>query len=57
MLVPPIEKTEERIDLDKLLLQFGEGGCGAVFMPEQEEPVRGKVAHKVIKLGTDTNWS
>ena len=38
----------------KLLQQIGEGGCGTVFMAEQEEPVRRRVALKVIKLGMDT---
>src|SRR5205085_5696741 len=34
--------------------KIGEGGCGAVYMAEQEEPVRRRVALKVIKLGMDT---
>src|SRR5207253_7561839 len=34
--------------------QIGEGGCGVVYMAEQEEPVRRRVALKVIKLGMDT---
>ena len=38
----------------KLLQQIGEGGFGVVFMAEQQEPVRRKVALKVIKLGMDT---
>ena len=38
----------------KLLQQIGEGGCGIVYMAEQEEPVRRRVALKVIKLGMDT---
>ena len=38
----------------KLLQQIGEGGMGAVFMAEQEKPVRRKVALKVIKPGMDT---
>ena len=38
----------------KLLQKIGEGGCGAVFMAEQESPVRRRVALKVIKLGMDT---
>src|SRR5262249_9498385 len=38
----------------KLLQQIGEGGMGVVYMAEQEEPVRRKVALKVIKLGMDT---
>jgi eukaryotic-like serine/threonine-protein kinase len=43
-----------RVGHYKLLQQIGEGGCGAVFMAEQEQPVRRKVALKVIKLGMDT---
>jgi serine/threonine protein kinase len=38
----------------KLLQQIGEGGCGVVYMAEQEEPIRRRVAFKVIKLGMDT---
>ncbi len=38
----------------KLLQKIGEGGMGAVFMAEQEKPVRRKVALKVIKPGMDT---
>jgi len=38
----------------KLLQKIGEGGCGMVYMAEQEEPVRRKIALKVIKLGMDT---
>jgi len=51
---PPIEQIGERIGRYKLLQQIGEGGCGVVYMAEQEEPVRRKVALKVIKLGMDT---
>ena len=43
-----------RIGRFKLLQELGEGGCGAVFMAEQEEPLRRRVAIKVIKLGMDT---
>jgi serine/threonine protein kinase/Flp pilus assembly protein TadD len=38
----------------KLLEQIGEGGMGVVYMAEQQEPVRRRVALKVIKLGMDT---
>jgi eukaryotic-like serine/threonine-protein kinase len=38
----------------KLLQKIGEGGCGIVYMAEQEEPVRRRVALKIIKLGMDT---
>ena len=38
----------------KLLQQIGEGGMGVVYMAEQAEPVRRRVALKIIKLGMDT---
>jgi eukaryotic-like serine/threonine-protein kinase len=44
----------KRIGRYKLLQKIGEGGGGVVFMAEQEEPVRRRVALKVIKLGMDT---
>src|SRR6266704_4130021 len=52
--LPAIEKPGDRIGRYKLLQQIGEGGCGIVYMAEQEEPIRRKVALKVIKLGMDT---
>jgi tetratricopeptide (TPR) repeat protein len=48
------ETVGEKIGRYKLLEQIGEGGFGVVFMAEQEEPVRRRVALKVIKLGMDT---
>src|SRR6516225_4737913 len=48
------EKAGDRIGRYKLLQQIGEGGCGVVYMAEQEEPVRRRVALKVIRLGMDT---
>ena len=48
------EKPGDKIGRYKLLQQIGEGGCGVVYMSEQEEPVRRRVALKVIKLGMDT---
>jgi eukaryotic-like serine/threonine-protein kinase len=50
----PAENPGDRIGRYKLLQQIGEGGCGVVYMAEQEEPVRRRVALKVIKLGMDT---
>jgi serine/threonine protein kinase/WD40 repeat protein len=50
----PSQKPGDRIGRYKLLQQIGEGGCGVVYMAEQEEPVRRRVALKVIKLGMDT---
>ncbi|HEV2694024.1 MAG TPA: serine/threonine-protein kinase [Verrucomicrobiae bacterium] len=38
----------------KLLKTLGEGGCGVVYLAEQAEPVRRRVALKIIKLGMDT---
>jgi serine/threonine protein kinase len=38
----------------KLLEQIGEGGFGVVFMAEKQEPIRRKVALKVLKPGMDT---
>src|SRR6266446_4035223 len=48
------EHAGDRIGRYKLLQQIGEGGCGVVYMAEQEEPVRRRVALKVIRLGMDT---
>src|SRR5437016_1808587 len=48
------EKPGDRIGHYKLLQQIGEGGCGVVYMAEQEAPVRRRVALKIIKLGMDT---
>ena len=48
------EMAGMRIGRYRLLRQLGEGGCGAVYLAEQEEPVRRRVAFKVIKLGMDT---
>jgi eukaryotic-like serine/threonine-protein kinase len=48
------EEPIEKIDRYKILQKLGEGGCGVVYMAEQTEPVRRKVAVKVIKLGMDT---
>jgi WD40 repeat protein/serine/threonine protein kinase len=48
------EKAGDRIGRYKLLQQIGEGGMGIVYMAEQEEPVRRRVALKIIKLGMDT---
>ncbi len=53
---PPIAEAKgTRIGRYKLLQKIGEGGCGVVWMAEQEKPVRRQVALKIIKLGMDTN--
>ena len=52
--VPLAEKPGDKIGRYKLLEKIGEGGCGVVYVAEQEEPVRRRVALKIIKLGMDT---
>ena len=54
LLSVPEEKPGDVIARYKLLQKIGEGGCGVVWMAGQEEPVRRRVALKVIKLGMDT---
>src|SRR5690348_13683196 len=48
------EGPGSRIGPYTLLRRIGEGGFGVVFEAEQVEPVRRRVALKVIKLGMDT---
>jgi serine/threonine-protein kinase len=50
----PAEGPGTLIGPYKLLEQIGEGGMGLVFMAEQMQPVRRRVALKVIKPGMDT---
>ncbi len=53
---PPLaEKPGTVIGPYKLLQQIGEGGMGVVYMAEQQEPVRRKVALKIIKPGMDSH--
>jgi eukaryotic-like serine/threonine-protein kinase len=51
---PPTERVGATIGRYKLLEQIGEGGFGIVYMAEQQQPVRRKVALKIIKPGMDT---
>jgi serine/threonine protein kinase/tetratricopeptide (TPR) repeat protein len=48
------EAVGKTIGRYKILEKVGEGGCGVVYVAEQTEPVRRRVALKVIKLGMDT---
>ena len=50
----PDEAVGQTLGRYKLLERVGEGGCGVVYIAEQTEPVRRRVALKVIKLGMDT---
>ena len=50
----PTERPGSTIGRYKLLQVIGEGGFGVVYMADQEQPVRRRVALKIIKLGMDT---
>ncbi len=50
----PREQAGEQLGRYKLLQPIGEGGFGTVWMAEQREPVKRRVALKIIKLGMDT---
>ncbi|MCH8146587.1 MAG: serine/threonine protein kinase, partial [Planctomycetes bacterium] len=51
---PLSEKPGAVIGRYKLLQRIGEGGFGSVWMADQREPVKRRVALKIIKLGMDT---
>jgi serine/threonine protein kinase/tetratricopeptide (TPR) repeat protein len=53
-LAPHVAVAGERIGPYHLLQKIGEGGMGEVWLAEQTEPVRRRVALKVIKQGMDT---
>ncbi len=50
----PDEAIGQKIGRYKILEKVGEGGYGVVYVAEQTEPLRRRVALKVIKLGMDT---
>jgi WD40 repeat protein/serine/threonine protein kinase len=52
--VPLTERPGAVIGPYKLLQQIGEGGMGVVYMAEQQQPLRRKVALKIIKPGMDS---
>ncbi len=46
--------SPERVGRYRILGLLGEGGMGSVYLAEQSEPVRRRVALKLIKLGMDS---
>ncbi len=54
MAEPIREQVGTLIGPYKLMEQIGEGGFGLVFVAEQQQPIRRKVAIKIIKPGMDT---
>jgi len=52
--IPITERPGTIIGAYKLMELIGEGGMGLVFVAEQQQPVRRRVALKVIKPGMDT---
>src|SRR5262249_20958562 len=48
------EAIGSRIGPYKLLQKLGEGGMGVVYLAEQEQPVKRRVALKIIRAGMDT---
>jgi len=54
VLVEPVESVGSHIGPYKILQEIGEGGCGVVYMAEQEGAITRRVALKIIKLGMDS---
>src|SRR5688572_14175407 len=50
----PEGESSDAIGPYRLLQKLGEGGMGEVWLAEQSEPVRRRVAVKVIKAGMDS---
>jgi len=51
---PMIDGPGTMIDRYELLELIGEGGMGMVYLAQQKEPVKRRVALKIVKLGMDT---
>src|SRR5437667_781068 len=49
-----VRNAGEKIGHYRLLQPIGEGGCGIVYLADQEEPVHRRVALKIVKVGMDT---
>src|SRR3984957_3995511 len=46
--------TDDDFGRYQIVRPLGEGGMGTVYLAEQREPIRRRVALKVVKLGMDT---
>ncbi len=49
-----LAETDVHIGRYKLMQRLGEGGCGVVYLAEQQEPVQREVALKIIRVGIGT---
>jgi serine/threonine protein kinase len=54
MCFAPTEQPGDKIGPYKLLQEIGQGGFGVVYLAQQQEPIRRRVALKILKLGMDT---
>lgn len=52
---PPEDGLGVDIGRYRLVERIGAGGCGVVYLAEQREPVRRKVALKIIRLGLENS--
>jgi hypothetical protein len=52
---PATDRTGEQVGRYRLLEKIGEGGFGQVYVAQQDQPVRRRVAVKVLKRGMDSN--
>jgi serine/threonine protein kinase/tetratricopeptide (TPR) repeat protein len=50
----PLAVSDEDFGRYRIIRSVGEGGMGTVYLAEQREPIRRRVALKVVKLGLDT---